>query len=230
MSGQGCQPRFGPSHSKEVLRTCLGLICGHGEWVCHAGRVSARKRREGRAPNMSAARDWGQEGARGPEPTAAGVLLGPVGPCFPRPCPTALRAAGGAGRQTSRPPGQSGLSELRATGWQGESPSPQSPPCPAQMGSSPTTAMERHPLASDARASSVPTPMPLLLQSQPCPVHCAWGLGAGVHLGPGRQEGLAVLVWDGAGSGFKGMGVAGGGGGRWHLELPTPPGKAWCCG
>ncbi|VCW78007.1 unnamed protein product, partial [Gulo gulo] len=85
VSGQGCQARFGPSHSKEVLRTCLGLICGYRERVCHSGRVCTRKRREGR-------------GARVTEPE--GALLGSAGPCFPSPCPSSL--AHGWGRRKTR--------------------------------------------------------------------------------------------------------------------------------
>lgn len=209
-SGQGRQARFGPSHS-QVLPTCLGLICRFRERVRRSGRVGTRKRREGRAPNTGAARGWEQEGPGG---QSSQERFWPSGAMLPQTLP--LQPCAGLGAQadqTSRSPGQSGRRELRAMGWQEESPSPRSPLCPAQVGTSPMTAMEKDTPWPQMPEQGSPPPPPCPYCSSPSPALCTAagspGLGVGVHLGPGRQEGLAVAVWDGAGCGLKGMGVAG---------------------
>lgn len=233
-SGQGRQARFGPSHS-QVLPTCLGLICRFRERVRRSGRVGTRKRREGRAPNTGAARGWEQEGPGG---QSSQERFWPSGAMLPQTLP--LQPCAGLGAQadqTSRSPGQSGRRELRAMGWQEES-------RPQGLGKDPVSAVpstggdltndsdgEGHALASDARARFPPTPtMPLLLQSQPCPVHCGRkprpGGRSPSRARPAGRPGCGRLgrgrVWaQRHGGGWSG------GSGRWHrgfLFLPGKPG------
>lgn len=123
--------------------------------------------------------------------------------------------------QTSRSPGQSGLRELRAVGWQEESPSPQSPLCPARTGSSPMTATEED------------TPWPPMKSKppppRPCPVHC------GRKPRPGGRSPSRARLAGRPGCGGLGRGRVwaqrhGGGwrGGRWTVApgLPIPPRQA----
>lgn len=159
-------------HSMEVPRTCLGLLCGYRDRVCHPGRVGTRKRREGRGPQHVSSKRLGAGGAQSDKAhrRASGpsrVLLSQTLPL--QPCPQL-----GGGRQ-ARPvgsSGQSGLRELWAVGREEEeSPSSQSPLCPTLQ-----TVVEKVLTPGLRRQSEVllPPPMSLLLQSQPCPVHCGW--------------------------------------------------------
>lgn len=86
-----------------------------------------------------------------------------------QPCP---QLGGGRQAQPVGSSGQSGLRELWAVGREEEeSPSFQSPLCPTLQ-----TGVEKDLPPGLRRQSEVPLPPPmsLLLQSQPCPVHCGW--------------------------------------------------------
>lgn len=196
-------------HLKEVLRTCLGLLCGYRDWACHPGRVGTRKRREGRAPNTSAPRGWGQEGPRVTKPT--GGLLDPAGSCSPRPCPYSLAHSWeGAGR-----PNQLGHLARVGSGSCGQWGGKRRKAHRSSLLCAPHCRQgwrKTYPLASDVRArSSFPLPCPYC--SSPSPALCT------VAGSPGGESPSGVWL---SGMG-QGPGSKHGGGGRWGVVAAEAP-------
>lgn len=182
MPGRGCQVCFGCFHSKEVLRTCLGLICGYRDQACHSGRVGTRKRREGHAPQHVSSKRVGAGGAQGDKGprSASGSSRALLPQTLPlQPCPQLEAQAGPTSWVIwpEWPQGAVGSGVARG----GKPIFPVSSVARTDGELTADSGGERHPLVSDIRARTpIPLPCPAVSTAAGSP-----GLGVGVHRGPG---------------------------------------------